>query len=112
MDAREFFDLVRDFFGDKVLDEMVDTAGPTYWCTLYESFRLTCGLNEQYGQFTGGIAAGSDEYFTTFFGEGFSRNSDRESILENLRMVDEWCRLRLPDKFLERYEAALGIDAS
>lgn len=44
----------------------------------------------------------------TFFGEDLSLNSDRESILANLRMIDEWCRLRLPDKFLERYEAALA----
>jgi hypothetical protein len=111
VETNEFFDLVRDHFGDKVLDEMVDTSARTYWDTLYESFRFTCGLDDQYGRFTGGIAAGGDEFFTTFFGQSLSQNDDRDSILANLRLVDEWCRLRLPDKFLARYEAALGLDA-
>ncbi|MFW8745141.1 hypothetical protein [Mesorhizobium japonicum] len=87
---------------------MVDVARRTYWCTLYESFRFTCGLDESHGRFTGGIRLGPEEYLTTFLGRQLSLNDDRGSIVANLEMVDEWCRLHLPDKFLERYDAAIA----
>ena len=41
-----------------------------------------------------------------FFGVHLSPNSDDASIKANLDIVDEWCRLQLPDKFLERYDAS------
>jgi hypothetical protein len=112
MDSNEFYDLVSGFFGPRVTQEGYVEATSIYTCTLYESFGFKCGLDGEHGTFTGGIESGPDQYLTHFLGRRFSFNTDRESILENLRMVDEWCRLRLPDKFLERYEAALGIDAS
>ena len=35
-----------------------------------------------------------------------SLNSDEESIKQSLHIVDDYCRLRLPDKFLEAYDKA------
>jgi hypothetical protein len=112
MESHEFYELVSDFLGPKASQVGYDRAGREYTCTLYESFAFMCGLVGDHGEFGAGIESPSGGYFTNFLGRRLSLNSDRESILESLRIVDEWCRLRLPDKFLERYEAARGIDAS
>lgn len=111
MESGEFFTLIRDYFGAKIVDEAVDHSAVVLRCTLYESFKFECGLNGEHGEFGGGIEYFPGKFYTNFFGQRLSRNDDRDSILANLRLVDEWCRLRLPDKFLERYETALGIDA-
>jgi hypothetical protein len=79
MDTAEFFDLVEGFFGGRATAKGFDTASAEFTATL----------------------------FTTFFGRGVSLNSDKESILTSLQIVDEWCRLHLPEKFLERYDAAI-----
>jgi len=109
MESRDFFNLVRDYFGDKVTDEVVVHSTSVYRCTLYESFKFECGLDGEHGEFGGGIEYFPGKFYTNFFGQRLSMNDAPESILADLHIVDEWCRLRLPDKFLERYEAALGL---
>jgi len=49
---------------------------------------------------------GKDEVITEFLGKSCSLNSDEESIKQSLQMIDDYCRLRLPDKFLEAYYQA------
>lgn len=109
MNADDFRDLVSDFFGRRATQ--VDYGPPTLmWSgVLYESFVFECGLDDDYGTFSGGIQFAPGQYLTTFLGENLSLNDDRDSIVKNLALVDEWCRLHLPDKFLERYETALRL---
>ena len=33
-------------------------------------------------------------------------NADEKSVRESLALVDEYCRLRLPDKYLEAFESS------
>jgi hypothetical protein len=63
-------------------------------------------ITSRYGTFRGAEFAPGD-FFTTYFGKRLSPKGNRESILESLAIIAEWCQLHLPDKFLERYEAAL-----
>jgi hypothetical protein len=112
MNSDDFYDLVADFFGPRATQLAYVEPPIVVTCTLYESFRFTCGLDGEHGEFGAGVLFAPDHYFTTFFGEDLSLNSDRESILASLRLVDEWCRLRLPDKFLERYDAALASNTN
>jgi len=108
MDSKEFLDLVDGIFGAKATQIGYARARMVYTCTLYETFRFKCGLDGEHGEFGAGIEWAPDNYLTTFLGQRLSLNRDRQSVLESLRVVDEWCRLHLPDKFLERYEAALA----
>jgi len=108
MNSKEFHDLVDGFFGPKATQTSYARARMVYTCTLYETFRFTCGLDGEHGEFSAGIEWAPEKYLTTFLGQHLSLNRDRESVLESLRLVDEWCRLHLPDKFLERYEEALA----
>ncbi|KGJ71729.1 hypothetical protein GY21_20195 [Cryobacterium roopkundense] len=100
MNGDEFLALVRDFFGAKATQVTVDPSGSVATCVLYDSFVFTCGLNGEHGTFTGGIEYDTGKYLTVFLNERLSFNTDRESILRNLQIVDRYCRLRLPDKFL------------
>jgi hypothetical protein len=111
MNAQEFYDLVSSYFGPRVTQEGYAEATRVYTGTLYETFRVRCGLDGDHGEFGAGIEC-ADASLTTFLNRRLSLNSDAESILASLQVVDEWCRLHLPDKFLERYEAALGITTS
>jgi hypothetical protein len=110
VESHDFFGLVRDYFGAKATDEVVAHSTSVYRCTLYETFRFECGLDGEHGEFGGGIEYAPGAFHTTFFNERLSLNDDAASILANLRLVDEWCRLHLPDTFLERYAAAIGLD--
>lgn len=110
MESDEFRDLVDGFFGPRATQVEYSASTVVWTGTLYESFVFQCGLNGPYGTFGGGIQIAPGEFFTTFLGTSLSLNSDRDSVLSSLRLVDEWCRLRLPDKFLERYEAGLLRD--
>ncbi|MDJ0338443.1 hypothetical protein [Cryobacterium sp. PH31-O1] len=105
MNPEEFFALVGEFFGAKASQVTVDSAGPVTTCVLYDSFVFMCGLNGEHGTFTGGIEYDTNKYLTVFLNERFSFNTDRESVLRNLQIVDRYCRLRLPDKFLAVYDA-------
>ena len=63
-------------------------------------------MNDRYGRFGTAIKIGKDEVITDFLGESCSLDADEKSIKENLRIVDNYCRLRLLDKFLDAYYEA------
>ena len=73
---------------------------------MYDSFWLRCNLNDQYGRFGAGLEIGKEGIIIEFLGEICSLNSDAESIKESLQIIDNYCRLRLPDKFLDAYYKA------
>lgn len=76
-------------------------------CMLYDSFLFTCNVNDRYGSFGCGIVLQNDAVaITDFLGKRTSHNNDEHSIKESLKMVDDYCRLRLPDKFLKAYDEA------
>lgn len=46
------------------------------------------------------------QLMTEFLGKECSLNGDEESIRKSLKIIDDYCRMRLPDKYLEAYENA------
>ena len=106
MNVDELYDLVTKYFGYKAKKPYYDSGLKEVTCTLYDSFIFNCGLNDRYGRFGGCIQVGPKEYITTFLGKDLSLNSDEESIKESLCIIDNYCRLRLPDKFLKAYDEA------
>ena len=75
-------------------------------CILYDSFWLKCNLDDQYGRFGAGLEIGTEGVITEFLGKRCSLNSDVRSIKKSLQIIDDYCRLRLPDKFLDAYYKA------
>lgn len=66
-----------------------------------------CSLDDQYGRFGAGLILGDEGgVLTDFLGKTCSLNGDEKSIKESLQIIDDYCRLRLPDKFLDAYYKA------
>lgn len=105
MDVSKLYDLVKDFFGYKANMRYLDSKTKEVVCILYDSFWLKCELDEQYGRFGAGISIG-EGVVTEFLNKRCSLNSDEKSIKESLQIIDDYCRLRLPDKFLDAYYKA------
>ena len=106
MSTEQLYRLVEDFFGYKCHMRGLDSEKKKVFCVLYDSFWLECDLDDRYGMFGIGIKIGKEEMITEFLGESCFLNSDKKSIKESLRIVDNYCRLRLPDKFLDAYYEA------
>lgn len=107
MDIDKLYDLVEDFFGYKCNMIGIDSEKKEVYCILYDSFFLECNINDQYGRFGAGVCYGEQKHtITNFLGKRCSLNSDEKSIKESLQIIDDYCRLRLPDKFLDAYYKA------
>ena len=107
MTGRELYKVVKKYFGYRARNVVYDSKTKVVSCLLYDSFFFGCHTNDRYGMFGGSIRyqkAGLT--LMNFLGESCSLNSDKESICESLQLVDDYCRARLPDKFLRAYDKA------
>jgi len=108
MDAKQLYRLIEEFYGYKVNMLYSNSEKKEVKCILYNSFFLKCDVNDRYGRFGAGLCTGENQEhtITEFLGKRCSLNSDEQSIKESLNIIDEYCRLRLPDKFLDAYYKA------
>lgn len=71
---------------------------------LYDTFSITCGFDE-HGSFGATLNLPKDLATTYFLGFDCSLiENNEESIKDALKKIDEYCRFRLPDKFLKEYD--------
>ena len=103
MNVDELYDLVKEFFGYKAKMRFINYETKEVACILYDSFWLKCDLDDQYGRFGAGLEMGKEGVITEFLRKRCSLNSDVQSIKKSLQIIDDYCRLRLPDKFLDAY---------
>ena len=106
MDLMSLYNMVNEHYGYKIQMRALNTKGKEVIGILYESFVLKCNLDDRYGRFGAGIEIADGHGITHFLGNRCSLNSDEKSIKESLDIIDNYCRLRLPDKFLEAYDKA------
>ena len=105
MDIDEFTDLIENYFGYKAHNIVIDEDNKVVECILYKSFALSFSIGERYGVFGASLSLGNQSHsLVDVLGEHVSLNSDKDSILKNLIIIDNYCRLRLPDKFLDAYD--------
>ena len=107
MNVKELYLLVEEFYGYKIKMQYMNSEKNEVSGIKYDSFFLNCDTNDEYGRFSAGICYGKQKYvITDFLGKRCSLNSDEKSIKESLQIIDDYCRLRLPDKFLDAYYKA------
>lgn len=115
LNINEIYNILKEFFDYKA--EMMSInrneaggagADREITCKLYDAFLFRCGLYDEHQIFGGCIVIGSENDIVSrkFLGRKLSMNADKESIIESLKIVDDYCRLRLPDKYLEAYDKA------
>lgn len=112
MDTVEFFDLFDDFWGPRATNTAYASADATVTCLLYDAFPFTFGVGGERGTSTAGYEYSSGKYSVALLGRTFSLDSDRESIIGNFRLADEYCRLRLTDEYLEAFDARQAPERS
>ncbi|WP_431247688.1 hypothetical protein [Leifsonia xyli] len=101
--------LIHEHFGKRADVISADSGMREVTFTLYESFLFKCGFDPQYGRF--GLAMYLDGFaVTTFFGKRVTMESDEVSIRASFGDVDRFCRLRLPEAFLDEFEAAISVE--
>ncbi len=103
MNANELYDFVEEYYGYKIHMRSLNSKTNEVEGVLYDSFILRCNVNDRYGRFGAGIDIGNGGVITDFLGKQCSLNGDKKSIEESLKIIDDYCCLRLPDKFLEAY---------
>lgn len=107
MDIKKLFCLIEKYFGYKANMLYLNSDKKEVGLILYNSFLVMCSLDERYNSFAAGIIFGNQEStITEFLGKRCSLNSDEESIIESLSLIEKYCKLRLPDKFLRAFEEA------
>lgn len=107
MDIKELLKILEKHFGMKARHYSLNTDLNQINCVLYDSFVFRCQIDKRYGAFGGGIVLDDGKsVLINFFGKKLSVNADEESIKENLDIVDNYCSLRLPDKFIKEYNKA------
>jgi hypothetical protein len=99
----ELTDVAPKYFGTRLSNTTIRSGEHFSTGVLYNAFVVRYGINED-DEFEGGVMVGSNSIVTAFFGHELSRNSDRESVLENFALIDKYCRLRLPDKYLRAFD--------
>jgi len=104
MDEKDLYELVFGFFGYKCRMLTLESERPEVGCILYDTFLFKCHVNARNEIFSCGIIVGHGEAtITEYLGKHCSPKSDVESIKNSLKMIDDYCRLRLPEKFIEAY---------
>lgn len=107
MEIREFENLIREYYGYKLTFSLMNLEKKTVEFILYDSFHLSVSIGDRYGVFGAAIGIGDMMFgLSNVLGTDISLNSDLNSISSNLATIDNYCRLRLPDKFLKAFEEA------
>ncbi|MFJ3491368.1 hypothetical protein [Leifsonia aquatica] len=111
VDINDLADFIEGHLGDRVRLLGVSPSTRRIDFSLYDSFVFSAGIAEK--TYTFGMALQLPGGFSAIrlLGQKFSINNEPESIARNLDMADEYCRLRLPDKFLEAFESRTNASA-
>ena len=104
MDVKELYRLVQEYYGYKADMRSINTETQEVNFFLYDSFSVICSVGDHYGCFGAGIVMPDGQLLTSFLGKECSLNSDSDSICKSLKIIDDYCRMRLPDKYLEAFE--------
>ena len=107
MEFNDFFRVIDNYYGYRAKDYCLYEDKKEIECVLYESLLVTFSIGDRYGVFGAAINLDGERHsIVELLGKKISLNSDETSIKNSLDIIDEYCRLRLPDKFLEAYDKA------
>ena len=97
--------IIQKHFRYKAKLSFKDSSKRELHFVLYQAFEVVFSLDERYNSFGAGIIIGTNCIVShEILGKKISLNSDLKSVTESLRIIDDYCRLRLPDKFLVEYD--------
>ena len=105
MDLKEYSRLVESYYKLKLTFHIINYDTNTIECILYNSFYLEFSIAKESGDYSFAIAVGNQMYRPSkVIGQDIILDGDLESIITSMDIIDKYCRLRLPDKFLEEFD--------
>lgn len=104
-DAMRVMTIVKTTPADRATEVYLDLDENVRGVTgvLFDAFVFQIGLEQPRRNLAAGIQLAGGRLVTAPFGRRFTLNSDDASIRGVLGQMEEWARLRLPDKYLERW---------
>jgi hypothetical protein len=105
MEFKEFSELVKSYFNYKLTFYCLNYDSKTIEFILYDSFYFELSIGGRYGVFGAAVGIGNSMHsLTKVMGQPITLNSDQKAITSNMDIIDTYCRLRLPDKFLNEFD--------
>lgn len=107
MNSKEIYMLVENFLGYKIKMLYLNSETNEVGGIMYDSFLIKCLCDNKKNTFQVGINYGnSSQILSTLLGENCICIINEKEIKKKLQVVDDYCRLRLPDRFLDAYYKA------
>jgi hypothetical protein len=103
----ELVPLIEDFFGSRVSVQVVDSVEKDIVFVLYDAFAFSAGVDERGAFGVVRLVGDPREYASFFLGRETSKRTGDAQIRGALEAIDEYCRLQLPQKYLDAFDAAV-----
>lgn len=109
LNIKDIYFLVLDYYGDYLTSPMLNSQEGELSFVLYDSFVFKFSVVKRNGIFGAGLVLNYNQVLLDVLGEPFAKNNDKVSIIDTLKRIDHYCRLRLPEKFLIAYDEAYKL---
>jgi len=108
LSVNEFVRLTWSVFDSRVAVLSVSPSIQQVVFLLYDAFAFTASVDESDGSFSVVMVLGESELqLGSFLGHSTTQLVGEAQILEALRTIDVYCRLRLPDAYLVAFDEAI-----
>ena len=97
-------DIAKNFWGNRAKISVNEQKEAI--CVLYDAFIFRWNYNDRYGAFEGGVLLKNDSLVWDYLGKNLQTDRWKGAFLKDLEIVDQYCRMRLPDKYLKAYDVA------
>ncbi|WP_017471443.1 hypothetical protein [Amphibacillus jilinensis] len=102
----DLYVILQNYFGYKFTSPKINVEKEELSFVLYDTFVIKCIIEERTHTIGMGIIVNSEHKVLNVFGERLIIDNDREQLNIYLGKLDNYCKLKLPDKFLEAFEEA------
>ncbi|GAF10944.1 hypothetical protein JCM19046_4894 [Bacillus sp. JCM 19046] len=109
LNIKEIYILVDEFFGHKLTSRSLNLDDNELQIVLYDSFVFEFSVDERYAVFGAGLKLLDGQLLLSIFGESLAINNDKKSIIGTFEKADRYCRFRLTDKFLTKYDEVYRV---
>jgi hypothetical protein len=98
---------LRSELGSRMSIQTVSPSTQDIVFVLYDAFVFKAGIGERHNSFGVIMLLPGKASIRTFIGQDTTLCTGKDDARNALRAIDDYCRLRLPDKYLEAFDATV-----
>ena len=108
---RDLYLLIDSVFGDRISEEYVNREGQVVGGNLYQAVPIACEMDPVTGRITAGVRPWAEPWIAAGVPGAFEAvGGDEASVRAMFAQLDMYCRLRLPDEYLARFNEPFDTD--